>query len=111
MKPTINFDDFLKLDLRVGEVLKAEEIPDSDKLWKLTLDVGKEVGKRIVCAGIKEFYSAKELKGRKLILIANLQPRKLKGIVSEGMILAADDNGIPRFLTSEKDVENGSVVR
>ena len=111
MKPTINFDDFLKLDLRVGEVLKAEEIPDSDKLWKLTLDVGEEVGERIVCAGIKEFYSAKELKGRKLILIANLQPRKLKGIVSEGMILAADD-GKPVFLTPENaDVKNGSVVR
>ena len=71
MKPTINFDDFLKLDLRVGEVLKAEEIPDSDKLWKLTLDVGKEIGRRTICAGIKPYYKKEELKGKKIILLAN----------------------------------------
>ena len=111
MKPIIDFEDFAKLDLRVAEVKEVEGVEGADKLWKLTLDVGSEIGERTVCAGIKEFYSPEDLKGRKLILIANLAPRKLRGIESQGMILAADEDGKPTFLTPEKCVENGSVIR
>ena len=61
----VSFNDWQKLDLRVGKILKAEEIEGADKLYKLSLDCGREIGKRIVCAGIKQFYSSKELKGKK----------------------------------------------
>lgn len=111
MKPEINFSDFEKLDLRVAEIKKAEEIEGADKLWKLTLDVG-ELGERIICAGIKNYYSQKELKGKKIIIIANLEPRKMKGILSEGMLLAAstENHGEVVLLTTDKDIENGSQI-
>ena len=85
----IDFSDWEKLDLRVGKIAKAEDIDGADKLYKLSIDLGKEAGKRTVCAGLKNHYSKDELKGKKIILFANLAPRKLKGIESKGMILAA----------------------
>jgi len=107
----VEFSDWEKLDLRVAQILEVEEIESADKLYKLTLDIGNE--KRIVCAGIKEYYSKKELKGKKIILLANLAPRKLKGIESQGMILAAvneDENEIV-LISPESDIEVGSKVR
>jgi len=85
---TINFEDFTKLDLRVAQIENAENIEGADKLYKLSLDVG-ELGKRTICAGIKEFYKIEDLKNKKIIIIANLAPRKLRGIESQGMLLAA----------------------
>jgi len=110
-KPTINFEDFEKLDLRVAKILKVEEIPEADKLYKLTLDVG-ELGKRTVCAGIKPYYKKEGLKNKKIILIANLQPRKLKGIESQGMLLAAssDNKSQVILLSPEKDIESGARI-
>jgi len=105
------FSDWEKLDLRVAKIIKVEEIESADKLYKLTLDIGNK--KRTVCAGIKEYYSKNELKGKKIILLANLAPRKLKGIESQGMILAAvneDENEIV-LISPESDIEVGSKVR
>ncbi len=111
MKEKINFSDWEKLDLRVGEIIEVEEIENADKLYKLTIDIGEEV--RTVCAGIKQYYSRDELKGKKIVLLANLALRKLKGIESKGMILAAvtDDEKEVVLLSPESDVEVGSKVR
>ena len=86
------FSDWEKLDLRVAEIKKVEEIKGADKLYKLTLDVG-ELRERIICAGIKKYYSKDELIGKKIIYFSNLKPRILKGIESQGMLLAASTNG------------------
>ncbi|MDD5700073.1 MAG: methionine--tRNA ligase subunit beta [Candidatus Nanoarchaeia archaeon] len=109
----IPFSDWEKLDLRVGQIKKVEDIEGADKLYKLEVDLGKETGKRTVCAGIKARYSKDELKGKKVIVFANLAPRKLKGIESQGMILAAvnKDESKVILLTPEKDIEVGSKVR
>ena len=109
----VNFNDWNKIDLRVAQIKKVEEIEGADKLWKLTLDVGKEIGKRIVCAGIKEYYSSEELKGKKIILFVNLEPRVMRGIKSEGMLLASvnEDESKVILISPEKDIEVGSKVR
>ena len=75
MKPEINFSDWEKLDLRVGTILKAEDIEGADKLYKLSIDLGDE--KRILVAGIKQHYSKKDLKGKQIIVVANLEARNL----------------------------------
>ena len=92
---------------------QVEEIEGADKLWKLTLDVGEEIGERIVCAGIKKHYSKEELEGKKLIVFVNLAPRKMRGVESQGMILAAvsaDEKEVV-FLSPEKDIDVGARVR
>lgn len=111
IKPEISYEDFEKLDLRVGEIIDVEEISGADKLWKLTVNIGEET--RVVCAGIKNYYSKDDLKGRKIILLANLAPRKLKGIESQGMLLAAvnsDENEVV-LLSPESEIEVGAKIR
>lgn len=107
----VEFSDWEKLDLRVAEIKKVEEIKGADKLYKLTLDVG-ELGKRIICAGIKQYYSIDELKGKKIIYFSNLKPRILKGIESQGMLLAASTEGYEKvvLISPEKDIENGNRI-
>jgi methionyl-tRNA synthetase len=86
--PTIEYDDFLKLDLRVAKILSAEPVPKTDRLVKLELEAGfPEL--RIVVAGIREHFPPESLVGKKITYLANLKPRKMRGIVSQGMILAA----------------------
>lgn len=87
----IKFDDFSKLDLRVALIKEVEDIEGADKLYKLSIDVG-ELGERTLCAGLKEHYSKEDLKGRKIVIIANLEPRKMRGIESQGMLLASSDD-------------------
>ena len=89
MDGIIEFKDWRKIDLRVGKILEVEEIVGADKLYKLTVDVGKEIGKKTICAGIKEYYKKSDLEGMKIVVFTNLQPRKMRGIESEGMLLAA----------------------
>ncbi len=121
-KETIEFKDWEKLDLRVAKIMKVEEIEGADKLWKLELDVG-DLGKRIICAGIKEHYSKEELVGKKIIYFLNLLPRKMRGVESQGMLLAASaPKGVPRetseevstkgivLISPEIDIEVGSIV-
>jgi methionine--tRNA ligase beta chain len=105
------FSDWEKIDLRVAEIINAEDIENADKLWKLTLDAG-ELGERIICAGIKAFYSKKELIGKKIIYFSNLKARKLKGIESQGMLLAASTENHEKvvLISPEKDIVNGSRI-
>ena len=109
----IPFSDWEKLDLRVGQIKKVEEIEGADKLYKLEIDLGKEIGKRTVCAGLKAHYPKDKLKGKKVIVFVNLAPRKLKGIESQGMVLAAvnKDESKVILLSPEDDIEVGSKVR
>ncbi|MDD3994031.1 MAG: hypothetical protein PHX15_02440 [Candidatus Nanoarchaeia archaeon] len=106
----IQYADFTKLDLRVGEIELVEEIEGADKLYKVSINLGKE--KRIVCAGLKEYYSKDELESKRIILLYNLQPRMMRGIESNGMMLAAvtEDDKTVALLTPDKDIELGSKV-
>ena len=83
----ISFDDFKKLDIRVGAVLEAERVPDTDKLLKLTVNLGEEHPRQII-SGIAEFISAEDMVGKQCLFAANLEPRIIKGLESQGMILA-----------------------
>jgi methionyl-tRNA synthetase len=107
-KPEIQYDDFMKLDLRAAKIITAEEIEGADKLLKLTLDVG-ELGERTVASGIKEWYSPEELVGKTVVYLANLAPRKLRGVVSQGMIIAAGAKTAV-LLLPESDIEPGTLV-
>ena len=111
MKPQITYEDFEKLDLRTATIKKAEEIPEADKLLKLTLDVG-ELGEKTICAGIKQHYNKEELEGKQIILLANLEPRKMRGIESQGMLLAAStqDHSEVFLLKPDKEINSGSSV-
>ncbi|MGH9356499.1 MAG: methionine--tRNA ligase subunit beta, partial [Terriglobia bacterium] len=107
----ITIDDFAKVDLRVGTILSAEPIPGATKLLKLQVDIGTEV--RQVCAGIAEHYKPEDLVGLKIVLVANLQPRKLRGVESNGMVLAASvgEHGKPVLATFKEDVPNGTKLK
>jgi len=112
MKPEINFDDWEKLDIRIGKIVKVEDIEGADKLYKLTVSFGDEIGTRVICAGIKEYVSKEDLEGKKTAFIVNLAPRKLRGIESQGMIMAAGSKEENKFsiLEVSDDVEIGSGV-
>jgi len=105
----ITFDDFKKLDIRIGEVEEAEQIPESRNLIKLIVDFGLE--KRQCVAGIMNYYEPEELVGKKFAFLINLQRRKLMGIESQCMILAAEDNiGNVALVTPERDIAAGSKI-
>jgi len=106
----ITIKEFQRMDIRVGRVLKAERVPETKKLIVLEIDIGEEKPRRMV-AGIAEYYKAEELVGKNLVVLANLEPKKIRGIISNGMILAADVNGRPYILTVEDEVPPGSPVR
>jgi methionine--tRNA ligase beta chain len=105
----INFDDFNKLDIRIGTILEAEKVEGADKLLKLTVDLGEE--KRTLVAGIAETYKPEEIIGKQLPILANLEPKKLRGIESNGMILAVDIEGKATLIHPDKKVPNGSKIR
>jgi methionyl-tRNA synthetase len=110
LKPDINYEDFEKLDLRVGKVLEAEKVPKADKLLKLTVDLGFE--KRTILSGIAEYYQPEELVGKLVTVVANLAPRKIRGIESQGMLLmAGNDFGKLYNVSTENDIELGSIVK
>lgn len=104
----VKFEDFQKLDIRIGRILKAERVDGADKLLKLDVDLGIE--KRTIVAGIAESYKPEELIGREAPFIVNLEPRTIRGIESKGMILAASAGGKPVILGPEKEVEPGTKV-
>jgi methionyl-tRNA synthetase len=105
----ITIDDFMKVDLRVAEVIHCEAIPKADKLLKLQLDLGYE--KRQVVSGIAKFYKPEELVGRKVICVTNLKPVKLRGELSQGMILAGSQDGLLSLATVDQSLPNGSKVK
>lgn len=106
----INFEDWSKIDLRVGEIESIEDIQGADKLYKLTVNIGANI--KTVCAGLKQFYSKDDLKGKKVILFSNLAPRKMRGIESQGMLLAAvnKDETKVSLLQPDEEIEIGSKV-
>ncbi len=109
-RPQINFDEFAKIDFRVGQITAAEKIPKTSKLLKVQIDIGAPKPRQVV-AGIAEAYSPAELVGRKVIFVANLKPAKIRGVQSEGMILAAGDQSILGLSTIDTDVPVGTSVR
>ncbi len=109
--PQIAIDDFVKVDLRVAKIVVAERIPKADKLLRLEVDLGYE--KRQILSGIAEWYTPEELIGRKIVVITNLAPRKMRGLESHGMLLAAShgENGKPVLATFGEDIALGSRLK
>ena len=105
----ITFEHFKTMELKVAQIKACDDIEGADKLYKLTIDIGEE---RIIVAGIKQFYSKEELVGKKIAVVANLEPRTLRGITSHGMLLAAhsDDKTSLTLITVDKDISNGSKI-
>ena len=112
-KPIIQYDDFVKLDLRVAKVLEASEHPNADRLIVLTVDLGDE--QRQIIAGMKAWYAPEAMVGKTVVVVANLAPRKMRGLESNGMLLAATVGEAPALedvicLTTDKPTPPGSVV-
>jgi methionyl-tRNA synthetase len=107
----IGIEDFAKVEMRVGQVKTAERIQGADKLLKLTVDIGTEI--RQICAGIAQYYAPESLIGRKVVVVTNLAPRKLRGVESNGMIVAASvgPEGRPVLAGFHEDVEVGARLK
>jgi methionyl-tRNA synthetase len=108
IKKEITLEEFSKIDLRVATVVKAEKIPRAKKVLKLEVDLGQ---KRTIVAGIAEKYTPEELIGKQVIIVANLKPAKLMGIVSNGMLIAAVDNSGPTVAVLDQPVDPGTPLR
>jgi methionyl-tRNA synthetase len=108
-EPRIGIDEFARIQMRVGQVLEAEKVEGSRKLIRMKVDIGSEV--RQVVAGIAGAYEPANLLNRKIILVANLKPAKLMGIVSDGMVLAALAGDRPVLATFAEDVPNGALLK
>ena len=107
----IDFEDFMKVEMKTGKVIAIDDHPNADKLYVVTIEDGPDTT-RTVCAGLKGIYDKEQLLGKQVVFVANLKPRKLRGIMSEGMILAADDGeGKVSVLTLDSEMPNGSQVR
>ncbi|MCR5560383.1 MAG: methionine--tRNA ligase [Bacteroidales bacterium] len=108
-KAPVSFDDFGRMDIRTATVLEAERVPKTDKLLKLTIDTGLD--RRVIVSGIAEYYSPEDMVGRQICILANLEPRTIRGIESQGMILMAKQgDGSMRFITPQEAVCNGAVI-
>ena len=105
----ITIDDFMKIDLRVATVTACEPVPKATKLLKLQVDLGYE--QRQVVSGIAEHYKAEDLIGMKVIVVANLKPVKLRGELSQGMILAGSENGVLKLASVDQTLANGAKVK
>ena len=105
----IIFDDFNKLDIRIATILEAEPVPETDKLLKLKIDLGDE--QRELVAGIAEDYKPEDIKGKQIPILTNLEPKTIKGIESQGMILAVDIDNKAVLLHPDKKTANGAKIR
>jgi methionyl-tRNA synthetase len=108
LKPEIDYEEFTKVDLRVGKILAAEAVPKSNKLLKLKIDIGEE---RTIVAGIGKDYTPAELIGKKIVIVANLKPAKLMGVESYGMLLATDTDKGLTVLTFDREAKTGAKIR
>lgn len=107
----LDFETFMEVELRVGKITEVTDHDNADKLFVVSIDDGSEEG-RTICAGLKEYYTAEQMVGKSVVFVANLKPRKLRGVMSEGMMLAADDgNGGVKLVTIDGDISPGSEVR
>jgi len=111
--PQITIDDFAKVDLRVAQIVVAERIPKADKLLRLEVDLGPDFPRRQILAGIAEYYQPEALIGRKVVIVANLAPRKMRGLESQGMVVAASIGpaGAPVLAGFLEDVELGARLK
>src|SRR5699024_3498678 len=107
--PEISIDEFMKVDLRVATVTASEPVPKTSKLLKLQLDLGYE--QRQVVSGIAEHYKPEELVGKKVVVVANLKPVKLRGELSQGMILAGEKNGYLTLAAVDQKLPNGAQIK
>ena len=108
IKPEITLDDLRRIDLRVATVLNAEPVPKAKKLLKLEIDLGE---RRTIVAGIAEHYTPESLIGRQVIIVANLRPAKLMGVISQGMLLAAGQDAGPVLIMPDQPVPPGTALR
>ena len=106
----VSFEDFYKLELKVGTVLEAEDVEGSEKLIKLKVDLGEEIPRQVL-AGVKQWYKSAEFVDKQVVVVANLEPRMMMGLESQGMMLAADSEDGPVFLTVPKKVPAGTKIR
>ena len=108
-KKVIEFDDFSKVDIRVGTVIEAENVPKSNKLLKLKINTG--IDERTILSGIAKFYSTEEIINKKVMVLINLKPRKMMGFESEGMLLLAEDSdGNLSLMQPDSEIGDGSVI-
>jgi methionyl-tRNA synthetase len=108
-KSNISFDDFMKMDLRIGKILEAEPIPKSEKLLKLKVDTG--IDQRTIVSGIAKYFKPEEIIGKQVTVLANLASRKIMGVESKGMILLSEENdGRLIFIVPESNASNGGVI-
>ena len=107
----LDFESFMSVDLRTGTIDSVDDHPNADRLYVVKINDGTEEG-RTICAGLKEYYKPDEMVGKAIVFVANLAPRSLRGITSEGMMLAADDGeGNVKLITIDGDISQGSQVR
>ncbi|MEK7195793.1 MAG: methionine--tRNA ligase subunit beta [Patescibacteria group bacterium] len=107
----ISYPEFQNVDMRVGKVLSAERVEGSDKLLKLKVDIGPEMGERQIIAGIGKVYDPEIMVGLEIIVVVNLEPKSLLGLESQGMLLAADDESGPILLEPDKNVLPGAKIK
>ena len=105
----ISYEDFKKVELNIAKILVAEKVEGSDKLIRFEVTLGEE--KRQIVAGIGKVYLPEDLVGREIVIVANLEPRSLMGLESQGMLLAADNEGVPTLLMPSSEVPPGSIVK
>ncbi len=105
----LSFAEFQKLDIRIGTITSAEKVEGTDKLLKLEVDLGDKP--RQLVAGVADFYEVDEIIGKQVPVLTNLEPKTLRGVKSQGMILATDNKGQPVMLHPDQEVPNGSIVR
>ena len=105
----ITMDEFMKLKLVIGKIIEIERMPESEKLFKVKVNAGNKVSQ--VIAGGAEYYEPDDLKGKLVVLLTNLEPKVIRGVKSEGMMLAADNGQKPVWLTVEEEVPLGTKVR
>ena len=104
----VKFDEFKKLSIKIAKVLKVEEHPNADKLCVLTITTGEE--EKVIVAGIKQYYKPDELMGKLIVVVDNLEPANIRGVTSNGMLLAAKDDKTLAILVPDKEIKVGSSV-
>lgn len=104
----ITYKDFAKLDLKIGTVESVDDVPGADKLYKLTVEIGRE--RRTLVAGLGPYYRKADIHGKQIVVITNLQPKTIKGITSHGMLLAAQDGSTVAVLRPDRKLSSGSRV-
>ncbi len=109
-KTNASFDDFLKLDIRVGEIKEVKKVEKSNKLYELLVDFGADYGVVTILTGMQKYHAPEAFTGKKFLFLANLEPRAMAGSISNGMILSIDNNGAPILFEIPPTAENGLSV-